>query len=68
MFRHFITSINYAKLIKMQANQETFAPKARSASASLKYENRGYMRSEMTKISRKNKAKIKVYGKSGKIM
>lgn len=26
MFRHFITSINYGLLIKMQANQQSFAP------------------------------------------
>ena len=35
MFRHFITSINYSLLIKMQANQESFAP-AVSRKANLK--------------------------------
>jgi hypothetical protein len=26
MFRHFITGVNYEMLIKMQANQQSFAP------------------------------------------
>jgi len=40
MFRHFITGINYAKLISMQANQESFAPHAISRKAQLKIENK----------------------------
>ena len=40
MFRHFITSINYALLIKMQANQESFAP-AVSRKANLKNPKNG---------------------------
>ena len=66
MFRHFITSINYKKLIEMQAHQESFAPQALNVGASIKAENTKANRQEMTKLNRMSKAKIKVYGRSGK--
>ena len=50
MFRHLHTTINYAKLIQMQANQETFAP-AVSRKANLKRSNK------------KVKSKVKTYRK-----
>ena len=45
MFRHFITSINYALLIKMQANQESFAP-AVSRKANIKKSNQGKIKTK----------------------
>ncbi len=65
MLRHFITSINYQKLIEMQANQQSFAPR-QSIGASIKAENTRTNRQKATKVNQMNKAKVKVYGKSGK--
>ena len=45
MFRHFITSINYALLIKMQSNQESFAP-AVSRKANIKKSNQGKIKTK----------------------
>lgn len=43
MLHNFITGINYAKLIQMQANQESFAPYAINRGAQLKLENKKVM-------------------------
>lgn len=45
MFRHFITSINYALLIKMQANQESFAPLA-NGKANIKKGTKGKVKTK----------------------
>ncbi len=73
MFRHFITGINYAKLISMQANQESFAPHAISRKAQLKIENKkvtakvNTSRLESTRERKhKKKPKVKVLTKDNK--
>ncbi len=66
MLHNFITGINYAKLIQMQANQESFAPHAISRKAQLKIENKKTMakvntsRLQMPTKERKIKKKPKV--------
>ncbi len=73
MFRNFVTGINYEKLIRMQANQESFAPHAISRKAQLKIENRKAMAKVNTsgvfptrKRKHKNKPKVKVLTRESK--
>ncbi len=65
MLHNFITGINYAKLIQMQANQESFAPHAISRRAQLRRENKQVMAKVNSRAyaftkERKHKKKPKV--------
>lgn len=66
MLHNVITGINFAKLIEMQANQESFAPQAISRKAQLKVENKQVTAKVNTRMAlapmkeRKTKKKPKV--------
>ncbi len=66
MLRHFITSINYTKLIQMQANQRFFIPKAKGKRTYFTIANKVNARGERTIVHNRAKALIKVYGRSGR--
>ncbi len=63
MFRHFITSLNVEKLIKMQANQESFAPGV-NFGKQMRAENRRNVSKTKPVMAKKCKALVKTYGKS----